>query len=45
MSALDGLLRSRGFVAARPPTTQPSIPAVQAEGELAKFAPQWRVRN
>ena len=46
MSALDGLLRSRGVVAARPPVVpQPSILAVQAEGELAKFAPQWRVRN
>ena len=45
MSALDGLLRSRGFVTARPVMPQPSIPAVQAEGELAKFAPQWRVRS
>jgi hypothetical protein len=45
MSALDGLLRSRGFVAAQPVVPQPSILAVQAEGELAKFAPQWRVRN
>jgi len=46
MSALDGLLRSRGLVAARPPVVpQPSILAVQAEGELAKFAPQWRVRS
>ena len=46
MSALDGLLRSRGFVAAAPPVVpQPSILAVQAEGELAKFAPQWRVRS
>jgi hypothetical protein len=45
MSALDGLLRSRGFVAKRTVSTQPSIPAVQAEGELAKFAPQWRVRT
>jgi len=34
------------LVAARPPVVpQPSILAVQAEGELAKFAPQWRVRS
>jgi len=45
MSALDGLLRSRGFVAAQPVIPPPSILPVRAEGELAKFAPQWRVRN
>jgi len=45
MSALDGLLRSRGFVAAQPVMPQPSLLAVQAEGELAKFAPQWRLRS
>ena len=45
MSALDGLLRSRGFVAPQPAMPPPSILPVRAEGELAKFAPQWRVRN
>jgi hypothetical protein len=45
MSALDGLLRSRGFGAPQPAMPPPSILPVQAEGELAKFAPQWRVRN
>jgi hypothetical protein len=45
MSALDGLLRSRGFGAPQPTMPPPSILPVQAEGELAKFAPQWRVRN
>jgi hypothetical protein len=45
MSALDGLLRSRGFGAPQPAMRPPSILPVQAEGELAKFAPQWRVRN
>ena len=45
MSALDGLLRSRGFVAPRPVMPPPSILPVRAEGELAKFAPQWRIRH
>jgi hypothetical protein len=45
MSALEGLLRSRGFVAAQPVIPPASILPVRAEGELAKFAPQWRVRN
>lgn len=45
MSALDGLLRSRGFVAPQPVMPPPSILPVRAEGELAKFAPQWRVRH
>jgi len=45
MSALDGLLRSRAGVAAQPVIPPPSILPVRAEGELAKFAPQWRVRN
>ena len=45
MSALDGLLRSRGFVASRPAMPPPSMLPVRAEGELAKFAPQWRVRS
>lgn len=44
MSALDGLLRSRGFAAPQP-VAPPSILPMRAEGELAKFAPQWRVRN
>jgi len=45
MSALDGLLRSRGFGAPQPVMPPPSILPVRVEGELAKFAPQWRVRN
>jgi hypothetical protein len=45
MSALDGLLRSRGFTASQPVMPPPSMLPVRAEGELAKFAPQWRVRN
>jgi hypothetical protein len=45
MSALDGLLRSRGFTASQPGMAPPSMLPVRAEGELAKFAPQWRVRN
>jgi hypothetical protein len=45
MSALDSLLRSRGFVAPQPGMPPPSMLPMRAEGELAKFAPHWRVRS
>jgi hypothetical protein len=44
-SAVEATLRLSESILSRPAKLAPQLLKMRAEGELAKFAPQWRIRQ
>jgi hypothetical protein len=44
-SAVEATLRLSESILSRPAKLPPQLLTMRAEGELAKFAPQWRIRQ
>jgi len=44
-SAIEATLRLSESILSRPAKLPPQLLKLRAEGELAKFAPQWRIRQ
>jgi hypothetical protein len=45
LSAVEATLRLSESILAEPAKLPPQVLKLRAEGELAKFAPQWRIRQ
>jgi hypothetical protein len=45
LSPVEATLRLSESILSQPPKLPPQVLKLRAEGELAKFAPQWRIRQ